>query len=157
MISIEVLNIGRWTVECDVLETEKYYTDYHTILDNCKCEMCQSYCDVIKDENLEIVKLLKLFGIDPLKGGELYCHVLEDDQMDLYGIFYNVAGRIINGYDCWVESCKTESSTGYRPDFYTYSDNISIGISASSGLIPDGFPNESFTVDLMVKLPRLSK
>src|SRR4051812_711144 len=103
---MDQIKVGSWVIEIDVSRTKKIYDRYHLITEGCDCGFCANYVLACDKFPLEIKNLFNLLGIDPRKEGEVSEYMENKDGSHLYGAFYHIVGRIIDGPKLWVPTKK---------------------------------------------------
>ncbi|MCD5324464.1 MULTISPECIES: hypothetical protein [Pontibacillus] len=144
--------IGSWTIEVDVNKTKEFYDNYHLITEDCDCDYCANYVLVCEKLPPEIKDLFNLLGIDPLKEGEVSEYMENKNGTHLYGAFYHIVGRIIEGPKLWVPT--KEGSEVSSPDFVKY-NGVEIDFSDDLALVPEGFPMPTIQFEIQLNIPWL--
>lgn len=127
--------IGQWLLEVDLEITKGFYEHFHFITEDCSCNYCKNYVIATNYFPQEIKEMFQSLGIDPRKEGEVMQYTENDDQTHLYGVFYHLVGRIIDGPSTFTE-------------FY----GMVIRFSEELELVPNQFPEPTIQLDLQLNI-----
>ncbi|GIO91007.1 hypothetical protein [Paenibacillus sp. FSL K6-1566] len=147
------IKLKSWTVEYDPETTRNYYKSYRFITDGCSCLFCRNYVEAIRTLPQGILDFFDRFGIDPRKEGEVSEYYEDEDGTHLYGGFYHIVGRILDGPDCWITSGDDTISNAYLSDDLIEIDGFTFGFTYGLSLVPDTFPSPALQVEFQGKLP----
>lgn len=98
------------------------------------------------------MSIFNLLGIDPRKEGEVYECFENEDGTHLYGGFYHIVGRVIDGPDLWKPTEKDSDVSS--PNFEKY-NSIKIGFNKDLALVPDDFPKPVIQFEFQMNVPWL--
>lgn len=149
---MEQLTVGSWVIEIDVKRTKDFYKRYHLITEDCGCYFCSNYvlaCDTFPNQ---IMNIFNLLGIDPRKEGEVYECMKNEDGTHLYGGFYHIVGKIINGPDLSMPTMEGEESSSLH---FIGHNEIEIGFNKDLALVPDDFPRPVIQFEFQMNVPWL--
>ncbi|MDR7239148.1 hypothetical protein [Neobacillus drentensis] len=146
---MEQIKVGSRVIEIDVKRTKEFYKNYQLITEDCGCDYCSNYllaCDTFPKD---IMNIFNLLGIDPRKEGEVYECLENEDGTHLYGGFYHIVGRIIDGPDLWIPTEEGEefSSLGHN--------EIETEFNKDLALVPDDFPRPVIQFEFQMNVPWL--
>ncbi|MFD1738621.1 hypothetical protein ACFSCX_19035 [Bacillus salitolerans] len=146
------ISIGSWTIEEDVDKTKEFYDKYYLITEGCDCDFCANYVLACDSFPLKVKDLFKSLGIDPRKEGEVSEYMENIDGTHLYGAFYHIVGKIVDGPKLWVPTkVGSEVST---PNFVEH-NGVEIGFSEDLALVPKGFPIPTIQFEIQMNVPWL--
>ncbi|MEQ8188410.1 MAG: hypothetical protein ABRQ39_10620 [Candidatus Eremiobacterota bacterium] len=149
----ETIELLDWILEIDFVKTYNFYKSCYLITDVCKCTDCLNYaaaCALIPEE---IRGLYVSFGIDPTKEGEVYNVAKNDDGTCLYGGFYHITGRIIEGTDCVVPVTAEDNLQIRTFNLLPVIEGYKIGFTQKVSLVPPGFPLPVIQMEFMFNIP----
>jgi len=147
------INVGPWVIDIDVKRTEEFYKKYHLLTEGCNCEFCANYVLACGTFHEDIKNLFCMLGIDPRKEGEVYECMENQDGTHLYGGFYHLVGRIIDGPKLWVPKEEVGSEVS-SPNFEMH-NGIEIGFNDEVALVPDDFPKPVIQFEFQMNVPWL--
>lgn len=144
------ITLGAWTVEVDIERTKEFYDKYHFITEDCECVYCANYVKACDKFPQDIKDLFSSLGIDPRKEGEISHYIENTDGTHLYGAFYHVVGRVIEGPELWMPT--QEDSEVSSPNFVEV-NKIVLGFTEDLVMVPEGFPLPSIQFEIEVNIP----
>lgn len=97
-----------------------------------------------------VMQIFDTFGIDPRKEGEVSQYYEDDDGLHLYGGFYHIVGRLVEGPDCWV---KSEDNLEQLTNELYEIDGFTFGFTYGLSLLPENFPMPALQLEFQGKLP----
>ncbi|MBS3680772.1 hypothetical protein KGF86_11140 [Ornithinibacillus massiliensis] len=148
------MELGSWIIEVDVMKTKEFYNHYHLITEDCDCEDCANYVLACETFPHEIKALFHSLGIDPRKEGEISHYIANQDGTHVYGIFYHIVGRIIDGPENWPSNViSTEVLTPYSIE----QCEADVWFTQDLALVPEGFPKPIIQVEIKMNVPWLLK
>ncbi|MGP1908009.1 hypothetical protein ACTSEZ_07540 [Metabacillus sp. JX24] len=146
---MEQIKVGSWLIEIDLIKTKEFYQKFHLITEDCGCDYCSNYVLACDSFPKNIKNTFNLLGIDPRKEGEVYELIDNEDGTHLYGGFYHIVGKIIDGPDIWKPSEETV-------DFPTLGRNdMEIGFNKDLALVPSSFPRPVIQFQFEMNVPWL--
>jgi hypothetical protein len=149
---MEQIKVGSWLIEIDVIKTKEFFQKYHLITEDCGCDYCSNYVLTCDSFPKDIMNTFNILGIDPRKEGEIYECIDNEDGIHLYGGFYHIVGRIIDGPDLWKPSEETEE---FSSPHHIDHNHIEIGFSKKLTLVPDNFPKPVIQFEFEMNVPWL--
>lgn len=149
----ETIKLLDWILEIDFERTCNFYKSCHVITDDCKCTDCLNYVGACALIPKKIRDLYVSFGIDPTKEGEVYNMVKNDDGTCLYGGFYHITGRIVEGPDCVVPFMSDENAQVRTFNLLPIIEGYKIGFTPGVSLVPPGFPLPVIQMEFMFTIP----
>lgn len=142
-----IFNFNRAVVDIDAEGTRNYYNSCKPIND-CSCTGCKNYRTYIQNCPFEIKALFQRFGIDDLRYiTEIIPYVTTKDDFEsdghiLYGGFYHVKGKLIQGLD-----------TDFESRGVAVTDNFEIYPANDKVLVDDDFPSPILQIELYAHIP----
>jgi len=76
-------------------------------------------------------------GVDPHHPSEVCHYARTEAGRHLYGGWFHLVGDIVSGRDGW----RAAPEGGWTGDFEQVTADFSVGLSARTSLVPNGFPN----------------
>jgi hypothetical protein len=102
-MTMKEMRIKDWLLNVDVEQTARIYSQFHTFAESCGCLYCCNYTEVAKRFSIELHSFFQSLGIDPIKcAGEIMDFGQLENGLHLYGGWYHLVGKIIDGPDCMV-------------------------------------------------------
>lgn len=148
-MTVKELRFSNWIVQVDIERTREFYEKFYEITEGCECihcknyvEACDSYCDEVKQFFNEL-------GIIPTKEAEVYQLYEIERGKHLYGGFYHLVGRILEGKDCWqpvFENTRTQ-------DLVNLTDDFKYGFSNDNALVDEIFPKPIIQLEFEAIIP----
>ena len=148
------IKIDSWLIEIDVTKTKEFYEKHHFISEDCACDYCANYILACDTFSPEVRDLFHALGIDPRKEGEVSEFMKNEDGTHVYGAFYHLVGRIIEGPRI-LETAKQESEIS--PLIFVNYHGIEISFTEDLSLVPEGFPTPTIQLELQLTIPWLLK
>ncbi|MGE8037646.1 hypothetical protein [Lysinibacillus sp. NPDC093692] len=146
------ITIGSWTIEVDVNKTKEFYRKHHLITEGCDCDFCANFVLACDKFPPAIKELFNLLGIDPRKEGEVSEYMENKDGTHLYGAFYHIVGRIIEGPKLWMPT--EEGSEVSSPTFEKYY-GVELGFCEGLSLFFEGLPIPTIQFEIQMNIPWL--
>ncbi|WP_026691028.1 hypothetical protein [Alteribacter aurantiacus] len=140
---MEQILFGSWAIEVDVRKTKEFYDQYHLITDDCNCDYCSNYVLACSTFSSELNALFHSLGIDPRKEGEVSEYTKNQDGTHLYGVFYHVRGKIVDG------------PTDWQPIKMNGQPVCEIRLSNELDLVPVRFPKPAIQLEVQMNVPWL--
>ncbi len=146
------IKVGRYVLEIDKSQTRKFYDKYHVITEDCDCVYCTNYILACDTFSPEVKHLFNLLGIDPRKEGEISEYMANDNGTHLYGAFYHIVGKIIDGPQLQIPT--TSESGVSTPN----SEEVEISFREEDlDLVPVDFPKPTVQFEIQLNIPWLLK
>ena len=146
---VDRIKVGRYLIEIDVNQTKSFYEEHHFIIEDCNCSYCTNYILACDTFSPEIKNLFNLLGIDPRKEGEISEYMKNEDGTHLYGAFYHIVGKIIDGPQLWTP-INSENEVQL-----SNSGGLEIGFSEDLDLVPEDFPKPIIQFEIQLNIPWL--
>ena len=144
-----IFEIGKYKLDIDVEKTREFYKTKKTYTYFCDCAGCRNFYAAIETFPQEVKDFFDRLGVDPKKGAEHYVVKAEDDgKTAMYGGWYHLCGRIMNGENCWKPV--GEGQLIFDDDMmYSVADGWLVGFSDQTVyLLPDGFPTPVLQMEI---------
>lgn len=148
-----VFEFEQYTLDVDVQATRKAYEKIPLAKDWCTCHGCENYSAAVGHLPTEVVSFLSSFGVDVARPSEVFGTY--DEGVYQYGGFYHVAGKIVTQKE---ELYFQVSKKQYRMNpkmVIDLADDFSVWFESDCALVPEGFPDPHFQINIDAKLPWL--
>ncbi|MDQ3929314.1 MAG: hypothetical protein M3328_09220 [Chloroflexota bacterium] len=140
MKRLEVLD---WVIEVDVDATRAAYNALPAI--SCTCLYCRNYVAASSHLAPEFLHLCDTLGLDPVKAAEVYELCRNRDGTHLYGGFYHLVARILQGAD----SSLAPAGRAYA----RLAEHYAAGFTEDVVLVPAGFPEPVLQLEFDARIP----
>lgn len=104
-----LFTFGRYTVDVDVDKTRELYEKLPFISQSCGCDNCINFEKAADFFSGDVTAFFNTLGVNPKKTAECMKYTDNPDGTSLYGGFYHLCGRLVEGDDAWVEISKSHS------------------------------------------------
>jgi hypothetical protein len=141
------LELGRWVIDVDIIETQKFYERYIYTYEVCSCLYCKNYFHACKSFPRDIRDFFNSLGLQPEKGSEVYKINKNDDRTYLYGGFYHIVGRLISTNDPGFNAPKSSL------DVVDLTSDFKFGFTTDLALVPEGFPQPVLQLEIYINVP----
>lgn len=147
---------GQYYLEIDIHKTKAFYKKLENISEGCNCPGCRNFEKAVEVLPDEIKNFFNSIGIDMKKPAEVYVNTVNADGLLLYGGFFHLCGRILNGESAWVKNDGNENaivSYWEHSKTYSVSKNFFVSFQEECSLIEDGFPTPVLQMEIEANIP----
>lgn len=149
MIIVKELKLGNWIIQVDIEKTREFYKAFYEITEGCDCIYCKNYVKACDNYSDDVKQLFNELGIIPTKEAEVYQIYEIKPGKHLYGGFYHIVGRILEGKDCWqfvLDSTRSQELVNLTDDF-------KYGFSNDNALVDETFPKPIIQLEFEAIIP----
>ena len=131
---MEQVKVLDWLLEIDKEMTISVYNQLPTTAEDCPCSYCKNYVAASTSFPAEFLSLLDDLGVDPSKASEVYEICENENGTHLYGGFYHLVGRIVDGQDVKIPIENTR-----KIELSPLTKDVKIGFTTDLSLVPEQF------------------
>ncbi|MAT97170.1 MAG: hypothetical protein CL608_08510 [Anaerolineaceae bacterium] len=148
---VEQVKILDWIIEVDRARTIAFYTKMLTPSASCGCLYCRNFEEAVPGLPKKFGGILAKLGVDIKKAAEVYELGELKTGIHLYGGWYHVTGRIVQGDESFLHIDDRTRQANFRQldeDFY-------IGFTTKINLVAKDFPKPVLQLEFTGNLPWL--
>jgi len=147
-----IIQTPKFTIEVDVEKTKAYYDTAALISEGCDCSGCRNYEKAIDTISDEVKSFFKQLGVFMKRATEVFVIAPNADGTMLYGGWYHVCGRVIDGESAWNTA---DSNNMYLDEekLHAITDKFKVTYGDGSYPVPDNFPRPVLQLDIFADIP----
>lgn len=147
-----LMEYGDYRLEIDIERTRAFYSSSQRLVASCTCDGCRNYAAAAKLLPVESLQFFASIGVDIQKAAEIYAICKNPDGTLLYGGFYHLCGRILEGDSAWQPTEKNMKHLDEKKMF-TLSERFKVSFQSDCSLLEEFFPAPAIQMEILENLP----
>lgn len=147
-----IFEFKNYIIDIDVEKTRDFYTRAETITEGCDCLGCRNYEKWAMSADTKISQVFRQIGVQMEKASEVYVNCQNEDGSLLYGGFYHICGRILQGGQVWNEISENHRVQNAM-SFVDLDDDYRVAFTDDVCLLEKNFPMPVIQMELLANIP----